>query len=137
MVQGLGQKLGPASVGNVAVHWVVLEKVLFLLPRFFHGQVGHDVLLAAVDDADKAEFERVRPACQDVEGVGAGIHQIELCQHAESPQTSRVDRASQLEGIGIGEVDVGGRYCENDTEVSRGSLEYGKSATCWAWKHNP
>jgi hypothetical protein len=70
--------LCPASVGEISVSRMP-GKELFLLPQgIFHRVSSVDILLAPVDDANETEFERIRPAGQDIQSVRASIHQVEL-----------------------------------------------------------
>lgn len=117
MVQCLGQEFCAAAMGDIAVDRVGPEEVVLLLARFVHRQVLHNILLAPVYDTDKAEFEWIRPTSEHVECVGAGVHEIELGQYAQSTQAARVDRASELERIRVGQVDVGRRDCQDDTAM--------------------
>lgn len=77
----------------------------------------NDVLLGPVDDPDDAEFHWDDAATQNVDGIGAGVHQIQLerfneinIQHSnkyryhlgddcQGPPAVRVDFSSELEGL--------------------------------------
>ena len=76
---------------NIPIHRVVLEKFLLLPPRVLHWDLGHDILLTPVDDTDKAEFEGIGPASENIQGIRPGIHEVELCEYAERAETSGVD----------------------------------------------
>lgn len=95
---------------------MIPEELLLLSQRLLHRQVGVDVLLAPVDDTDEPELERVRPPCQDLKRVRAGVHEVELGEHADRPQASRIDGACELERVRVGDVDVRGRDGENHAE---------------------
>lgn len=76
---------------NIPIHRVVLEKLLLLPPRILHWYLGHDILLTPVDDTNKAEFEGIGPAGENVQGICPGVHEVELCENAERTETSGVD----------------------------------------------
>jgi hypothetical protein len=78
------------------------------------GLADVDVLLGAVDDPDEAELERVHTSCEDVQCVGACVHQVELRQDANGAPALRVNLPSQLERLGVSEVDVRRRHGEDD-----------------------
>jgi hypothetical protein len=101
-------------MGDVAVHRVISEKLFFFSPRVLHRHILHDVLLAPVDHADKAQLEGVCPPGEHVERVGPGVHEVEFREHAERAETAWVYAARELQGVGVGEVDVGGGYSEDD-----------------------
>lgn len=84
-------------MGDVSVAGMRLEELHLVVEGLIHRLVAEDVLLGAVDDTDKAELERVDAAVEDVEGVGACIHQVELCQDTDGPSALRVDLPRQPE----------------------------------------
>ena len=43
-----------------------------------------------------------------------GAHKVHLCNHTDSPFTPRVDPAAGSECRGVCQVNVGGRYRQND-----------------------
>ena len=105
-------------MSDIAVDRVIIEKVLLLLPSILHRHIRNDILLTSVDDTNEAELERIRATCQDIESVRAGIHEVELCQHAERSQTPRVNRTSELERIRVGKINVRRRNSKNHPDVS-------------------
>jgi len=101
-------------VRDVAVPRVRAEEVLLGAQLVAHGLGRVDVLLAAPDDADETELERVDAAGQDVGGVRAGVHEVQLGEDADRAPALRVDGPSELERLGVGEVDIGRRDGEDD-----------------------
>lgn len=114
MVELLGHVARTALVGKGSVGRVSGKELLLLLRCILHRQTDVDVLLRPVDDADEAELERVDSTGQDVGCVRPLVHQVELCEHADCPQPSGVDRPGELERVRVGEVYVGGRDGEDD-----------------------
>jgi hypothetical protein len=114
LVQGLGQMLGAVPMGYIPIRGMTLEEIGFGLERVSHGFFRVDVLLAPVDEADETEFERVDASGEDVERVGAGVHEIEFGEDADGASALWIDGACEFEGFGVGEVDVGGGDGEND-----------------------
>ena len=104
---------------NIPIRRMVLEEVIFALPRILQGLLRIDVLLAAVDHTDEAEFEGVHAPRKDVQRVRASVHDIKLSKHANGTPPLRVDGARELEGVGVGEVSVGGGDGEDYTRVGR------------------
>lgn len=136
LVEGLCEVLCAVLVGDVPVGGVGAEELGLGVEGVGEGLVGVDVGLGAVDDADEAELERVDAAGEDVEGVGAGVHEVELGEDADGAPALGVDGAGELEGFGIGEVDV----CGGDGEDHAGGglareRRAGKERrTSWAWR---
>lgn len=118
LVESLGEELCPAAVRNVAVPGVSPEEVLLAPELLVHGLLRVDVLLTPPDDADEAELERVDPPRQDVGRVRARVHEVELGQDADRATPLRVDCPRELERLGVGEVDVGGRDGQDDAAPS-------------------
>ena len=98
---------------------VAPEELGLGLERVRHGLLDVDVRLRAVHDADEAELERVHAPGEDVERVRACVHEVEFGEDADGASALGVDGAGELEGFGIGEVDVGGGYSENNTTRSQ------------------
>lgn len=90
------------------------EELLLLAAGVFHRQVQVDVLLRTVHHANEPELERVCPTRKNVEGVSASVHEVELGEHTERAKTTGVNRASQLERVRVGQVDVGWGNGEDD-----------------------
>lgn len=102
---------------EVAVDRVVLEEILLFPPSIVHRYVLHDVLLTAVDDADKAQFERVCPPGEHVERVGASVHEVQLGEHAERAQSTGVHRARELQRVRVGQIHIRGRHRQNHPAI--------------------
>lgn len=114
MIQGSGQILSTASMGKVSVCRMSSKELFLLSQRIFHRITGIDILLAPVDDADETQLQRVGAASQNVQGIGPGIHQIQLGEHADGPKSSRIDGTRQLQRIRVRNVDVCGRNRQDD-----------------------
>lgn len=99
---------------QIPINRMALKKLLLFPARILHRDIRHDILLTAIDDADKAELEGVRPASEDIERIRARVHEVEFCQDAQCPQPAWVDGPGKLERVGIGEVDVGGGDGKDD-----------------------
>jgi hypothetical protein len=114
LVERLREVLSPVLVRDTAVSGMRAEELHFCVTGVSQGLANVDVLLGAVDDPDEAELERVHTSCEDVQCVGACIHQVELRQNANGAPALRVNLPSQLERLGVGEVDVRRRHGEDD-----------------------
>lgn len=71
-------------------------------------------MLGAVNDANETKLERVDATVENIESVCAGIHQIELCENADSSSALWIDRAGKFKGVRVSEVNISGRDGEND-----------------------
>ena len=98
-VERLGQELRSASGGNVSVCWVVLEKIVLGLESLVHGLVALDILLRAVYDTDETQLEGVDSAGQDVESVGAMVHQVEFCENTNCSSAEGINMAGEFESL--------------------------------------
>ena len=67
-----------------------------------------DVLLGSVDDPDDAELDGYDPAAEDVDGVRAGVHQVQLGHDGQRASTVGVNLARNLQTFGGSHVHVGG-----------------------------
>ena len=83
-----------------------LEVVFFGSQRFTDRLSGLDVLLGAADHADVAKLKRVDLALDDVDTVGALVHQINLGQNTNCAIALWVDSSSEFEGVRVGQVLV-------------------------------
>lgn len=61
-IEGSGEEMCAAAVGDVAVGRVVLEEIGFGLESLVHRLAALDVLLGAIDDADESQLQRVDAA---------------------------------------------------------------------------
>lgn len=102
-------------MGNVAVGKVFLEEPCLVGPGILHRALSVDVLLTSVYDADETEFEGVHATGEDVQGVGASIHEVEFGKDTDGALALGIDRTCELEGIRVGEIDIGGRHGQNHT----------------------
>jgi hypothetical protein len=114
MVQRFCQIFRPAAVRQVSVRRMISEKLLLLPQRLFHRQPSIDILLTPVHDADKPELERVRPPRKNIERIRSGVHEVELCEHADCAETSRIDGPRELERVRVGDILVCGGDGEDD-----------------------
>lgn len=117
LVERLGQVSSSALVSHRPVGSMSREELLLVLHRVGHGKVGVDVLLRSIDDSDEAEFERVDSTGEDIGSVGSSVHEIELGEDSDGSKASRINGTSELEGIRVGEVDVGWRDGEDDAAI--------------------
>ena len=114
LVAPFGQEARAVVGGELAVQRMARKELGLLLQAALDRLVGVDVLLAAVDDADEAEAQRVRAAGQNVECVGAAVHEVELGQHADRARSVGVDLVRELDGVRRGNVLVGRLHGEDD-----------------------
>ena len=115
MVQGLFQVLRPVLVCKISIRRVAFEKICFRLQSLLHGLFDVDILLTAVHDTDESKLERVDAASENVSSVRSCIHQIKLGQNADGSFALWIDRTSEFERVGVGEIDIRGRYGKNHT----------------------
>ena len=93
---------------------MTFKEALFGFESLIHGLAGKNVLLAAVDDADKTEFQRKHLASQDIQRVRACIHQIQLGHDANRALAHWVHLPRQLETVRVGQIRIGRRHRENN-----------------------
>lgn len=110
-------------VGEVPVRAVAQEEVALGLQRQRDVLAAFDVLLRAIDDADVAAAQRQQPILQDVAGVGALVHQVQLGDDADRPDALRIDLLGQLQRIGVGQIGVGRRHRQYQARVLANELE--------------
>ena len=115
LVQGLGQEMSSTTRSYIPVGGVVTEEIGFGLERFIHGPVPLDVLLGTVDYTDEAKLQRVDSPRQDIQGIGAMVHQVNFSKDTDGSPTQGVDMPSQLQSFGVDYVDVGGGDGEYNT----------------------
>lgn len=113
-VERLCEKLSPAARRDVAVGGVVLEKVRLSLQSLLHGLVALDILLGSINHANEAQLQRVDASRQNIKGVCAVVHEINLCEDANGSAAERVDMAGEFQGFRVDNVDVCGRDGENN-----------------------
>ena len=109
----------PVPVRDIAVLRMTLEEVGLAIKRVRHALVDIDVLLRADHEANKAKLERVHAPREYVERVRARIHRVELGQDDDRPPVLGIDGPRELQGLGVGKVDVGGRDSEGDAVPKR------------------
>lgn len=122
LIETLGKKLCSASIRHVPVCRVVSEKVALRGQGIVQRLAALDVLLRAVDNANKAKLERVDPSREDVHGIRAVVHQIQFRQDPNRPLAHGIDMAGELQRLRVHEVDVGGRDSEDDAVRLRNVL---------------
>ena len=98
------------------------EELVLGVECLLHVLLRVDILLTAVHHADEAELERVDAAGEDVDGVGAGVHEVKLGEDADGASALRIDGARELERVRVGEVDVGGGDSEDDAGEDEGRV---------------
>mmetsp|Transcript_16423 Transcript_16423/g.64088 ORF Transcript_16423/g.64088 Transcript_16423/m.64088 type:complete len:372 (+) Transcript_16423:567-1682(+) len=114
LIASLGQILGAALVCNGRVGRVAVEELALVPKAARDGLVLENVTLSPVDHTDEAEVEGDDLAVEDVECVGAAVHEVELREHANGPGAHGVHRPRQLQRIGRGDVLVGRLHCKDD-----------------------
>lgn len=111
---------------------MVFEEILLVLQSCSDGSLLVDVALSSVDDRDITETEGDDATGEDVDDIRAlipviqraseaqlarghaDVHEIDLCQHTDSSCSLRVDFASHLETIRVGQISVGGGDGQDD-----------------------
>ena len=114
MVQSLFQILRPVLVCKISICRVAFEKICFRLQSLLHGLFDIDILLTAVHDTDESKLERIDAASENVSSVRSCIHQIKFGQNADGSFALWIDRTSEFERIGVGEIDIRSRYSKNN-----------------------
>lgn len=122
-----------AELGLGLVRRVVLEERPFGFESRRDGLGVVDITLAAVDDWDVAKTQRndtssenIYDVCSLVPGAMSistvqytgekgYIHQVDLGEYTDRPQTLRVDFTRHLQTVRVGEILVGSGNGENDT----------------------
>lgn len=66
-----------------------------------------DILLRATFDAVVSELQRVNRAVEELERVGALVHQVYFREHANCTLTFRVNFFGDLERVRVGQIDIG------------------------------
>jgi hypothetical protein len=86
---------------------VVLEEFVLSFQGIIHGLVALDILLGAVHHTNEAKFQRVHSAGQNVESIGAVVHQVELGEDADGPPAERIHMSGKLQSLRVDEIDIG------------------------------
>mmetsp|Transcript_123882 Transcript_123882/g.214766 ORF Transcript_123882/g.214766 Transcript_123882/m.214766 type:complete len:343 (-) Transcript_123882:169-1197(-) len=113
-VEDLAKVWCPHAGGNPAVGLVALEELLLRLEGSLDVLVGVDVLLAAVHHTNVAPLQGHHLPHEDVHCIRAPVHQVQFGQHAKGAVPSRVHVLRNLDGIGVRQVLVRSRHCEDD-----------------------
>ena len=114
-VQLLAQEARAVHRGHRGVE--APQEGVLVAPLLLHRLPRVDVALAAVDDADVAEAQRDELVGENRGGVGAGVHQIQLGDHADRAQPLRIHLARQLDGVAVRQVGV--RCCHRHDDAVR------------------
>lgn len=93
---------------------MVFEKFALTLQSLCKRFVLLDVLLRTVYESNESELQWVHSSSQDVQRVRSVVHEIEFRQDTNCSPPHRIDLASELERLGVDEIDVGGGYGEDD-----------------------
>jgi len=109
-----GEERGAAVLGLRGVGGVVLEELALIIQGLLDALGGVDVLLATVDDGDVAEAEGDDTAGKNVQDVGALVHNVNLGEDSDGPDTLRVDLPGEVEAVRVGKIGVGGRHSQNN-----------------------
>jgi hypothetical protein len=115
LVKTLREQLSTAPVRHVPVCWVVSEEVALGLKSIGKRLPFLDIVLRSVDDTNEAKLEGVYAAGQNIHSICSMVHEIQLCEDTNSSLARGVDMASQLQSLGVYEIDVCGGDGENDT----------------------
>ena len=111
-VESLGQVAGAIPCGQCGV--LSLEERRFVLNSVFDVFLVNDVLLRPVDDPDDAELDGDDAAAQDVDSVGARVHEIQLGDDGQRPPPVRVNIPRDLQRLRGGHVSIGRAHGEDD-----------------------
>mmetsp|Transcript_65494 Transcript_65494/g.109896 ORF Transcript_65494/g.109896 Transcript_65494/m.109896 type:complete len:722 (+) Transcript_65494:87-2252(+) len=121
-VQHLPEVRRAHAAGDAAVLGVAGDELLLGLQGATDVLFLKDVLLPAVDHADVPALQGHHFAHQDVHRVRALVHQVQLREDADGPVARRVDFAGDGQGVGVGQVVVGGGHGEDDAVLLRDVL---------------
>lgn len=99
--------MGAAPARDVTISWVVLKEFVFGFQSIIHGLVALNILLGTVHHTNEAELQWVHSAGQNVESVGAVVHQVELGEDADGPPAERIHMSGKLQSLRVDEVDIG------------------------------
>lgn len=100
---------------KVPVSGVLVEESRLVRSGVNHRFLVDNILLAAVDDTNEAQLQWINSASKDVESVGASIHKIELGEDTNCSLALGINRASELERLGISEINVCGGDRKDNT----------------------
>mmetsp|Transcript_11433 Transcript_11433/g.32103 ORF Transcript_11433/g.32103 Transcript_11433/m.32103 type:complete len:218 (-) Transcript_11433:663-1316(-) len=115
LIQRLGQVRRAAAGRDLPVQCVGLEELALLAERVTYLDALHNVLLAPVHHSDEAQAEGDHPPQQHVQGVGSAVHNIDLRDNPQRARALRVYLLGEPQGIGRGQVRIGGRHRQDDT----------------------
>ncbi len=76
---------------------MVAEVLRFAVQGILHAFLSVDILLATINNADKAKFEGIHATGEDVERVRARIHEVEFRQNANGATALWVDCPREFE----------------------------------------
>lgn len=115
LIQCLLQIRRAHLIGHMTIRRVTQEKLP--LGRHRQGDVlfALDVLLRAIHHANVSASQREQFILENVFGVGALVHEIELRDDTNRACSLRIDLFGELERIGVGQIRVGWRHSENET----------------------
>ena len=102
---------------NIPICRMVFEELCLRFSGILHTFFCIDILLAAVYTPNEAEFEGIDTSSEDIESVSTCIHQVQFGQDTNGATSLRIYCTCKFEGIGVGEVNVGGGYGQNDAVV--------------------
>ena len=91
MVQRPSQVLCSTPMSKVPVRRMSSEKLFLLSQRVLHRVTSVDILLTPVHHPNETELQGVSSTRQDVQGIRAGVHQVQLCEDSDGSKTARVD----------------------------------------------
>ena len=105
----------------------MLEKVHFSLQSLLHGLVALNILLRSIYYTNEAQLQRVDATRENIKGVCAVIHEINLCEDANGAAAEGIDMAGEFERFRVDNVDVCGRNGQDNT-VGLGNVLRNKSS---------
>lgn len=114
-VEGLGQELRTASVGDVAIGRMVLEEVHLCLKSLLHGFVALNILLRPVDNTNESKLQGVDTARKDIQRVRTMVHQVQFGQYTDGPSAKGIHMSGELQRLRVNNVDIGRRHSQNKT----------------------
>lgn len=94
---------------------MILEELRFAFQRVAHAFFGVDVLLTAVDDADKAQLQWIYTPSEDIQRVCTGIHKVKFCEYTNCALPLWIDGTGEFERFRVGQVYICRRYSQDDT----------------------
>lgn len=77
------------------------KKIGLAVQSVLHALLRVDILLTTIYDTNETQLQRVNATGQNVQSVGARVHQVEFREHADRASTLGIYRPSELERFRI------------------------------------